>query len=71
MSLRTYALAAALGLSVAAAVSPVAAQDSARDAAIAKCVKEAQTRYPEDTGDMMRQRAATYIACMTREGQRP
>jgi hypothetical protein len=42
------------------------AQDSAaRDAAIAKCVKEAQTAYPLDGDDQGRNRTALYKACMT------
>lgn len=65
-------IALALGLSATAFASQVSAQDSAaRDAAIAKCVKEAQTAYPLDGDDQGRNRTALYKACMTAAGFNP
>ena len=65
-------IALALGLSATAFASQVWAQDSAAmDAAIAKCVKEAQTAYPLDGDDQGRNRTALYKACMTAAGFNP
>ena len=59
-------------LSVAAFSSQAVAQDSpARDAAIARCVKQAQTTYPDDGDDMGRNRTALYKSCMTAAGFNP
>jgi hypothetical protein len=65
-------IALAFGLSVAAFASPVSAQDSAaRDAAIAKCVKLAQSTYPEDGDEQGRNRTMLYKSCMTQAGFNP
>jgi hypothetical protein len=65
-------IALALGLSGTAFASQVSAQDSAaRDAAIAKCVKQPQTAYPLDGDDQGRNRTALYKACMTAAGFNP
>jgi hypothetical protein len=59
-------------LAVAAVSSQTLAQDSAaRDAAIARCIKEAQTAYPLDGDDQGRNRTALYKACMTAAGFNP
>jgi len=69
---RKWLIASSAALAVAAFSSPAAAQDSAaRDAAIAKCVKEAQTAYPDDGDDQGRNRTALYKACMTSAGFNP
>jgi hypothetical protein len=66
------ALALSVGLSVAAFSSLAAAQDSAaRDAAISKCVKQAQTQYPDDSITNQSARTAAYKACMASAGQNP
>ena len=59
-------------LAVVAVSSQTVAQDSAaRDAAIARCVKEAQTAYPLDGDDQGRNCTALYKACMTAAGFNP
>lgn len=59
-------------LSFAAFSSQAAAQDSPeRDAAIARCVKQAQTTYPDDGDDQGRNRTALYKSCMTAAGFNP
>ncbi len=67
------AFAAMAGLFVVNFASPASAQDSpARDAAIHKCVNEAQARYPnvgEET--TMRARTDVYRSCMQAAGQKP
>jgi hypothetical protein len=67
-------LTALVALSVADFGSPVLAQDSAaRDAAIHKCILQAQAEYPSTSGsgDTQRNRTSAYKACMTAAGQRP
>ena len=69
---RKWLIASLAALSVAALSSPAAAQDSpARDAAIARCVKQAQTTYPDDGDDQGRNRTALYKSCMTAAGFNP
>jgi hypothetical protein len=61
-----------VGLSAAAFSSQVSAQDSAaRDAAISKCVKQAQTQYPDDTTSNQTSRTDVYKACMFSAGFNP
>jgi hypothetical protein len=61
-----------LGSSVFAFAAPVVAQDSARDAAIHRCIIQAQREYPDATSDAtQRARTASYKACMTAAGQAP
>jgi hypothetical protein len=60
------------GLSIAGFASQVSAQDSPeRDAAMARCIKAAQSQYPSDDNAAVAQRTAAYKACMTAAGQRP
>jgi hypothetical protein len=60
------------GLSIAAYGSQVSAQDtSQRDAAIARCVRAAQTQYPDDNPETNRNRTQAYKACMVAAGERP
>jgi hypothetical protein len=67
-----WLIASLAALSVAAFSSPVVAQDTpARDAAIARCVKQAQTTYPDDGDDMGRNRTMLYKSCMTAAGFNP
>ena len=48
------------------------AQDTpARDAAIARCVKQAQTMYPDDGDDQGRNCTMLYKSCMTTAGFNP
>jgi hypothetical protein len=61
-----------IGLSAAAFASQALAQDAARDAAIHKCVNQAQKEWPNAGDDTtMRNRTAVYLACMSAAGQRP
>ena len=74
MRMRNMLVAPAIGLAAAICASPMAAyaQDgSARDAAIAKCMKVALTEYPDDNVVNMRSRSDRYKACMTDAGFRP
>jgi len=69
---RNWLIASSAALAFAVFWSPAGAQDSAaRDAAIAKCVKEAQTAYPLDGDDQGRNRTMLYKACMTAAGFNP
>ena len=72
-TMNSHVVAVLIGLSIGAVATPVSAQDTPeRDAAIARCVKQAQTQWPNDSGiDEQRNRTATYKACMTAAGQRP
>ena len=64
-----FSFALLVGLSVAAFTSSAMAQDSsARDAAISKCVKQAQTQYPDDTTSNQTSRSDVYKACMFSAG---
>jgi hypothetical protein len=62
-----------LGSSVVAFAAPaIAQQDSARDAAIHRCIIQAQREYPDATSDSaQRSRTMSYKACMTAAGQVP
>jgi hypothetical protein len=62
-----------LGSSVVAFAAPaIAQQDSARDAAIHRCIIQAQREYPDATSDSaQRSRTMSYKACMTTAGQVP
>jgi hypothetical protein len=65
-------LAALTGLFVVNFTAQVLAQDSARDAAIHRCIIQAQREYPDATSDSaQRSRTASYKACMTAAGQAP
>jgi hypothetical protein len=67
-----FAIAALAGLFVANFASQASAQSAARDAAIHKCVNEAQARFPnvgEET--TMRARTDVYRSCMQAAGQAP
>jgi hypothetical protein len=71
-SANKWLIALLAALSVAAFSSQAAAQDSAaRDAAIARCVKQAQTAFPLDGDDEGRNRTALYKSCMTSAGFNP
>ncbi|MEJ0076647.1 MAG: hypothetical protein WDO17_14580 [Alphaproteobacteria bacterium] len=67
------AFAALAGLFAANFVSQASAQDSpARDAAIHKCINEAQARFPNVSDDnTMRARTDVYRSCMRSAGQNP
>jgi hypothetical protein len=61
---------------VAAGFAPPPAEDStqisaARVDAIVKCIKVAQTRYPDDGAAQHTGRYLAYEECMTDAGQRP
>ena len=71
-SANKWLIALLASLSLAAFSSPAAAQDSpARDAAIARCVKQAQTAFPDDGDDQGRNRTMLYKSCMTAAGFNP
>jgi hypothetical protein len=67
-----FALAALAGLFVANFAPQASAQNAARDAAIHKCVNEAQARFP-NVGEesTMRARTDVYRSCMAAAGQAP
>jgi len=66
------ALAALAGLFVANFAPRAMAQDSARDAAIHKCILEAQTRHPDiDNPGNQRNRTLAYKSCMAAMGLAP
>ena len=66
------AIAALAALFITNFASQASAQDAARDAAIHKCVNEAQARYPNvGQEDTMRARTDVYRSCMAAAGQRP
>ena len=67
-----WLIALSAALSIAAFSAPAVAQDSpARDAAIARCVKQAQTMYPDDGDEQGRNRTMLYKSCMTAAGFNP
>ena len=67
-----WLIALSAALSVAAFSTQAVAQDSpARDAAIARCVKQAQTMYPDDGDEQGRNRTMLYKSCMTAAGFNP
>jgi len=61
-----------VGLSVASFASQANAQSARRQAAIERCIAQAQAQFPF-TGDQSygRNRTAAYKACMVAAGQRP
>ena len=72
--LSKLAFAALAGLFVASFATSASAQalEAARDAAIHKCITEAQTRLPNVSDPSnQRNRTDTYISCMQAAGQRP
>ena len=69
-----FALAALAGLFVANFATSASAQavEAVRDAAIHKCILEAQQRHPNVSDPSnQRNRTDTYISCMGAAGQRP
>jgi hypothetical protein len=68
----SLAILALAGLFVASFAPQASAQDSTRDAAIHKCILEAQARFPDVTvASSQRGRTDTYKACMVAAGERP
>ena len=66
------AIAAMAGLLVVSFASQASAQDAARDAAIHKCILQAQTMHPDISNPSnQRNRTDAYRSCMQAEGQRP
>jgi len=66
------AIAALAGLFIANFAPQAWAQSAARDAAIHKCVNEAQARFPNVSDDnTMRARTDVYRSCMAAAGQAP
>ena len=58
-----------VGISVAVFAGEASAQDNPqRDAAISRCVRQAQLQYPNDTADHNNNRTSAYKACMTTAG---
>ena len=72
-TLSKFAIAAMTGLLAASFASQVAAQvDAARDAAIHKCIMQAQAQWPDVSNPgNQRNRTDAYRSCMQAEGQRP
>ena len=67
-----FAVAALAGLFVTNFTSQALAQDAARDAAIHKCIMQAQTQWPDISNPgNQRNRTDAYRSCMQAEGQRP
>ena len=65
-------IAAMAGLFVATFAPQASAQDAARDAAIHKCIMQAQTQWPDVSNPgNQRNRTDAYRSCMQAEGQRP
>jgi hypothetical protein len=66
------AVAVLAGLFVANFSSQAPAQDAARDAAIHKCILEAQTRHPDISNPSnQRNRTDAYRSCMAAMGMAP
>jgi hypothetical protein len=66
------AIAALAGLSLVTSSLQAAAQSSRRDAAITRCITQAQRQYPRaGSYGTMRNRTFSYKACMTTAGFRP
>ena len=71
-SANKWLIALLAALSLAAFSTQAVAQDNPeRDAAIARCVKQAQTAYPDDGDDQGRNRTMLYKSCMTAAGFNP
>jgi hypothetical protein len=71
-SANKWLIALLAALFVAAFSTQAVAQDTPeRDAAIARCVKQAQTAYPDDGDDQGRNRTMLYKSCMTSAGFNP
>jgi hypothetical protein len=67
-----FAIAALAGLFIANFATQASAQSAARDAAIHKCVNEAQARFPNVSDDnTQRARTDVYRSCMQAAGQAP
>jgi hypothetical protein len=67
-----FAIATMAGLLVASFASQASAQDAARDAAIHKCIMQAQAQWPDVSNPgNQRNRTDAYRSCMQAEGQRP
>ena len=67
-----FAIAAMAGLLAASFASQASAQDAARDAAIHKCIMQAQAMHPDISNPSnQRNRTDAYRNCMAAEGQRP
>ena len=61
-----------IGLSAFSFASNAGAQDATRDAAIHKCIMEAQARFPNVSDDnTQRARTEQYRSCMRAAGQNP
>ena len=66
------AIAAMAGLFVATFAPQASAQDAVRDAAIHKCILEAQTRHPDISNPSnQRNRTDAYRSCMAAAGLAP
>ena len=66
------AIAAMAGLLAASFASQVSAQDAARDAAIHKCIMQAQAQWPDVSNPgNQRNRTDAYMSCMQAAGMRP
>ncbi len=66
------AVAAMAVLFVATFAPQAPAQDAARDAAIHKCIMQAQAQWPDVSNPgNQRNRTDAYRSCMQAEGQRP
>ena len=66
------AIAAMAGFLVATFAPQASAQDAARDAAIHKCIMQAQAQWPDISNPgNQRNRTDAYRSCMQAEGQRP
>jgi hypothetical protein len=68
-----FVIVALAGFFLASSAPQSSAQDSAtRDAAIHKCILEAQARFPDVTiASSQRGRTDTYTSCMVAAGERP
>jgi hypothetical protein len=65
-------IASLAGLFFVSFAPQASAQDAARDAAIHKCILEAQTRHPDiDNPGNQRNRTLAYKACMQAAGLAP
>jgi len=71
-AMQTLSTATLVGVSIALFASQADAQSARRQAAIERCIAQAQAQFPF-TGDQSygRNRTAAYKACMRAAGQRP